>query len=34
MERGAGTGIAPSNEQAMDIDSYGDDDGYGNGHDP
>ena len=36
MERGAaGTGIGPSNEQAMDIDSYGnDDEGYGNGHDP
>ena len=36
MERGAaGTGTGPSNKQAMDIDSYGnDDDGYGNGHDP
>ena len=40
MERGAegtgtGTGIDPSNKQAMDIDSYGNNDnGYGNGHEP
>ena len=33
---GTGTGIVTANEQAMDIDSYGDNDGrYGEGgHDP